>query len=148
MTDQPLRILFLCTGNSCRSQMAEAYARSLGGDRVQVRSAGIEAHGQNARAIQVMGEVGLDLRGQTSDVVTEAWIADSDLVVTVCGHADEQCPVLPPHVQRVHWPLPDPARTTGSEDDILDVFRRVRGEIERRVHELLQQHHALNGGNA
>ena len=130
-------VLFLCTGNSCRSQMAEGYARALGGDRVQALSAGIEAHGKNPRAIAVMAEDGVDIGAQESTVVSDAMLERADLVVTVCGHADEHCPLVPPGVRRVHWPLPDPAKAEGSEDEILAEFRAVRDDIRERVAALL-----------
>ena len=98
MLNRKTRILFLCTGNSCRSQMAEGWANHLGGDRVEAVSAGIEAHGKNPRAIAVMGEAGVDISHQESRRVTPEMLASADLVVTVCGHADEHCPVLPPGV--------------------------------------------------
>ena len=97
---QPINVLFVCTGNSCRSQMGEGWARTLGEGLVHARSAGIEAHGQNPRAIAAMGEVGIDISGQSSDRLTDADLAWADLVVTVCGHADEHCPLLPPDVGR------------------------------------------------
>ncbi|WP_376693987.1 arsenate reductase (thioredoxin) [Wenzhouxiangella sp. EGI_FJ10409] len=131
-------ILFLCTGNSCRSQMAEGFARAIAGERAGVASAGIEAHGQNPRAVAVMREAGVDISQQQSTRVDDDMLAAADLVVTVCGHADEHCPVLPPGVRRVHWPLPDPARASGSEDDIMAQFRTVRDDIRGRVQELLE----------
>jgi len=134
---QATTVLFLCTGNSCRSQMAEGYARALGGDRVQALSAGIEAHGKNPRAIAVMAEDGVDIGAQESTVVSDAMLERADLVVTVCGHADEHCPLVPPGVRRVHWPLPDPAKAEGSEDEILAEFRAVRDDIRERVAALL-----------
>jgi arsenate reductase len=132
-----VHVLFLCTGNSCRSQMAEGWARALGGSAVAVESAGIEAHGKNPRAIAVMAEAGVDISGQESTAVDDAMLRRADVVVTVCGHADEQCPALPPAVRRIHWPLADPARATGSEGQILAVFRATRDEVERRVRALL-----------
>jgi len=134
---EKIRILFLCTGNSCRSQMAEGWARTLGGGQVTVQSAGIEAHGKNPRAILVMREAGVDISGQESTRVTDAMIHDADIVVTVCGHADEHCPVLPPGTRKVHWPLTDPAKATGTEDEILAQFRAIRDEVRFRVVELL-----------
>ena len=137
MADESRNILFLCTGNSCRSQMAEGWARRLGGARVEVQSAGIEAHGKNPRAIAVMAEAGVDISQQESTVVDDAMLARADVVVTVCGHADELCPTLPPTVRKVHWPLTDPARATGSEEEIMAAFRSTRDEVERRVRGLL-----------
>ena len=135
----PLRLLFLCTGNSCRSQMAEGLARALGGEMVAVYSAGIEAHGKNPRAIEVMNEMGVDISAQESTVVTDAMLQGADLVVTVCGHADESCPVLPAGVRKLHWPLPDPARAEGSEEEVMAQFRQVRDDIARRVHTLIHE---------
>jgi len=132
------RILFLCTGNSCRSQMAEGWARHLGGGRIEVQSAGIEAHGKNPRAIAVMAEAGVDISGQESTRVTDDMIRRADIVVTVCGHADEHCPVLPPGVKKIHWPLSDPAKATGTEEEILAQFRATRDEVRRRVADLIQ----------
>jgi arsenate reductase len=134
---ESIHILFLCTGNSCRSQMAEGWARELGGSTIAVESAGIEAHGKNPRAIRVMAEAGVDISGQESTVVDEAMLRRADVVVTVCGHADEVCPALPPAVRKIHWPLTDPAKATGSEAEIMAAFRATRDEVERRVRGLL-----------
>lgn len=131
-------ILFLCTGNSCRSQIAEGWARQLGAGAVAVQSAGIEAHGKNPRAIEVMREAGVDISGQESTIVANDMLQAADIVVTVCGHADERCPVLPPGITRLHWPLTDPAKATGSEEQIMAEFRATRDEIEGRVSELLE----------
>jgi arsenate reductase len=132
-----VNILYLCTGNSCRSQIAEGWTRQLGEGRFDVQSAGIEAHGKNPRAISVMQEAGIDISGQESTIVTDEMLNLADVVVTVCGHANEQCPVLPPGVKKVHWPLTDPAKATGSEDEIMNQFRATRTDIENRVQELL-----------
>ena len=134
-----MHLLFLCTGNSCRSQMAEGWARALGGDWLAVKSAGIEAHGKNPRAIAVMREAGIDISDQESTRLTDDMLQWSDRVVTVCGHADEHCPVLPPGTRKEHWPLSDPAKATGSAEEIMTVFRASRDEIRRRVENLLQR---------
>ncbi|MEJ2654511.1 MAG: arsenate reductase (thioredoxin) [Acidihalobacter sp.] len=134
----PLHLLFVCTGNSCRSQMAEGWARTLGGDRVIAESAGIEAHGKNPRAIAVMAENGVDISAQESTRLSDDMLAHADLVVTVCGHADEHCPALPAGVRKLHWPLTDPAKATGTEEEIMAEFRRVRDEVNQRVHALLE----------
>jgi arsenate reductase len=131
------RILFLCTGNSCRSQMAEGWARHLGGGHIEAESAGIEAHGKNPRAIRVMAEAGVDISIQESTRVTDDMINRADIVVTVCGHADEHCPVLPPGIQKIHWPLSDPAKATGTEEEIMAQFRATRDEVRWRVAELI-----------
>jgi len=132
-----MNILFLCTGNSCRSQIAEGWARQLGNADITVQSAGIEAHGKNPRAIAIMQEAGIDISGQESTRVTDEMLDAADLVVTVCGHADEHCPVLPPGKHKIHWPLEDPARASGSEAEIMSVFRASRDDIRQRVQELL-----------
>ena len=117
--------------------MAEGWARPLGGNSIGVQSAGIERHGQNPRAIAVMREAGVDITGQESTQLTADMLARADLVVTVCGHADEHCPVLPLGVRKEHWPLDDPARATGSEAEIMDVFRASRDDIRGRVADLI-----------
>lgn len=139
MSGKTCKILFLCTGNSCRSQMAEGWARHLGGALIEVESAGIEAHGKNPRAIAVMREAGVDISGQESTRVTDEMIRRADIVVTVCGHADEHCPVLPPGVKKIHWPLNDPAKATGTEDEIMKVFRATRDEVRARVLNLIDE---------
>jgi len=133
------QILFLCTGNSCRSQMAEGFARKFASDRAEILSAGIEAHGKNPRAIAAMAELGIDISEQESTRLNDRMLASTDLVVTVCGHADEHCPVLPPGIRRIHWPLPDPARATGTEAEITAQFQAVRDDIAARVRALLDQ---------
>jgi arsenate reductase (thioredoxin) len=117
--------------------MAEGWANHLGGDRVEAMSAGIEAHGKNPRAIAVMREAGVDISRQESTRVTPAMLAQADLVVTVCGHADEHCPVLPSGAQKKHWPLEDPAKATGTEDEIMAKFRATRDEVRSRVEGLI-----------
>ena len=120
-------IYFLCTGNSCRSQMAEGWAKQHLGDEWDVRSAGLEAHGLNPNAVKAMKEVGIDISNQTSDVIDPKILNNADLVVTLCGHAADNCPVTPPHIKRVHWGFDDPAGKEWSE------FQRVRDEIGARI---------------
>jgi len=117
--------------------MAEGWARHLGAGIIEAESAGIEAHGKNPRAIAVMREAGVDISGQESTRVTDDMLRRADLVVTVCGHADEHCPVLPPGVRKIHWPLEDPARVTETEEEIMTKFRATRDEIRARVETLL-----------
>jgi len=133
-----MKILFLCTGNSCRSQMAEGWARHYGGDWLEVLSAGIEAHGKNPRAIAVMQAAGVDISHQESTRLTPEMLEGLDLVITVCGHADEHCPVLPAGTRKEHWPLSDPAKATGSEEQVMAVFRATRDEVEQRVRALIE----------
>ena len=129
-------IVFLCTGNSCRSQMAEGWAKALHANRYQVYSAGIEAHGLNPLAVQVMREVGIDITTQQSQRIEELNEIPFEVVITVCSHADENCPVLPSRARKLHVPFDDPpalARSAQSEDEALDHYRRVRDEIRRFV---------------
>jgi len=125
--------------------MAEGWSRHLGGDEFSAESAGIEAHGKNPRAIAVMREAGIDISSQESTIVSDEMLRRVGLVVTVCGHADEQCPALPPGVRKIHWPLTDPAKATGSEEEIMAQFRATRDEVRQRVQDLLKQ---LSGGDA
>jgi arsenate reductase len=134
-----MNILFLCTGNSCRSQIAEGWARHFGGEWLHAQSAGIEAHGKNPRAISVMQEAGVDISTQESTRLTDDMLASVDYLVTVCGHADENCPVLPTGIRKEHWPLNDPARATGTEEEIMAVFRESRDDIRRRVADLIER---------
>ncbi|QGP93304.1 Arsenate reductase [Neomoorella glycerini] len=131
-------ILFLCTGNSCRSQMAEGFARALGGDKVEVYSAGIEPAGLNPRAVAVMAEAGIDISRQASDPIDPEILSKADLIVTLCGDARDKCPVTPSTIRREHWPLRDPAKAEGDEEEIMAVFRTVRDEIRERVTQLLK----------
>lgn len=131
------QIYFLCTGNSCRSQMAEGFARQYFGQQWRIASAGIETHGLNPRAVQVMAEKGIDISQYHSKLIDIDYLNSSDLVVTLCGDARDRCPVTPPTVKKQHWPLPDPAQVQGSEAEILTVFRQVRDEIERRAQALV-----------
>ncbi len=134
------RVLFLCTGNACRSQMAEGWLRRLGGDRYEVLSAGTRPQGVNPLAVRVMAEVGVDLSGHTSDPVGKYLDQDFDLLVTVCGGALESCPVFAGRVgERRHWPVDDPAEARGTDEQVLAVFRRVRDEIRGRVEALLKE---------
>lgn len=134
-----MNLLFLCTGNSCRSQMAEGWAHKLAPEWLRVQSAGIEAHGKNPRAIAVMAEAGVDISTQESTRITEDMLQAADLVVTVCGHADEHCPTLPAGTRKEHWPLDDPAKASGDEEQVMNVFRASRDDIKQRVNELLNR---------
>lgn len=130
------RVLFLCTHNSARSQMAEGFLRAMAGDRVEVGSAGTEKTSVNPLAIRVMAERGIDISGQTSKVYSdlESW----DCLITVCDDANERCPWVPGSVERLHWSFPDPSRATGTEEERLVVFRRVRDQIQERLTDWLR----------
>ena len=130
--NRKLRVLFLCTGNSCRSQMAEGWARHLKGDALEPWSAGIETHGLNPRAVAVMAEAGVDISRHRSTHVDELAGVDFDYVITVCSHAHESCPVFPGQAKVIHVGFDDPptlARDAASEDDAMVPYRRVRDEI-------------------
>jgi arsenate reductase len=134
-----LRILFLCTGNSCRSQMAEGWARHLKGEQIEPYSAGIEAHGLNPDAVRVMAEAGVDISGQRSKTVRELHGVDFDYVVTVCDNAHESCPLFPGNAEVVHVGFDDPPRLAAAaktEDERLAPYRRVRDEIRAFVETL------------
>ncbi|MEW6424003.1 MAG: arsenate reductase (thioredoxin) [Bacillota bacterium] len=133
------KVLFLCTGNSCRSQMAEGWAKALAKDKWEIHSAGTNPVGVNPRAVQVMAEAGVDISAQTSKPIDPDLLNSADLVITLCDDAAESCPVTPPTVRRLHWPLADPAKATGTEEEITAAFRAARDEIKRRVEELLSQ---------
>ncbi|GEO67740.1 arsenate reductase (thioredoxin) [Levilactobacillus spicheri] len=133
------QVYFLCTGNSCRSQMAEGWARQLLGPDWRIASAGVEVHGLNPVAVQVMAEAGVDISHQTSTLIDPDYLRTCDLVITLCGDARDRCPVTPATVSKRHWPLPDPAQATGTAADRLAVFRQVRDELRRRVAALAQE---------
>ncbi|AIQ14563.1 arsenate reductase (thioredoxin) [Paenibacillus durus] len=126
-------IYFLCTGNSCRSQMAEGWAKKYLSDGWNIYSAGIEAHGLNPKAVQAMSEVSIDISGQTSDIIDSELLNNADLVVTLCGDAADKCPVTPPKVKREHWGFDDPAKAQGTEEEKWAVFQRVRDQVGARI---------------
>lgn len=133
-------VYFLCTGNSCRSQMADGFLKELGGDQFEVLSAGLEAHGLNLRAVQVMNEAGINISNHTSDVISEEVLARADYIITLCGHADEHCPVVSnPKAVRWHWGFDDPAKATGTEGEIMAQFRTVRDDIKKRIEQFVEE---------
>jgi len=134
-----IKVLFLCTGNSCRSQMAEGWARALKGDRIDAYSAGIETHGLNPNAVKVMAEAGVDISGHKSKLLSDLKDVKFDYVVTVCGHAHETCPMFPAKAKVVHVGFDDPPRLAAAmtaEDEKLNCYRHVRDEIRRFVESL------------
>ena len=133
-------IYFLCTGNSCRSQIADGFLNALGSDKYEVKSAGLEAHGLNPRAVQVMQEAGVDISKNTSDVIDPDILNRADYVITLCGHADEHCPVISnKNVTKWHWGFDDPAKATGTEDEIMNQFRSVRDSIKSRIEQFVKE---------
>ena len=125
------KVLVLCTGNSCRSQIAEAYLRHFAGEKAEIYSAGIETHGVNPRAISTMKEDGIDITQHTSNNIDEYVNIDFDFVITVCDNAKERCPFFPTKAKKFHQNFPDPAKATGTEEAILEQFREVRQMIKR-----------------
>lgn len=134
------KILVLCTGNSCRSQIAEGYLRHFAGDAAEIYSAGVETHGVNPRAIATMAEDGIDISGHTSNNVSEYSGIDFDYVITVCDHAKERCPVFPSRAQQFHENFPDPAKATGTEEEIGQAFREVRQIIRNYFERFVKTH--------
>jgi arsenate reductase len=137
---EPLKLLFLCTGNSCRSQMAEGWTRQLKGDQIKAFSAGIETHGLNPHMIKVMDEAGVDVSNQKSENIRDFAEHDLDVVITVCGHAHETCPVFPANCKVVHTGFPDPpkmakelAEKGATEKEQLDCYRSVRDKIKEYI---------------
>jgi len=142
--DKKLKVLFLCTGNSCRSQMAEGWARRLKGDVIEAYSAGLETHGLNPNAVKVMAEAGVDISGHKSKLLAALDGITFDYVVTVCGHAHETCPFFPAKAKVVHVGFDDPpqlAKAAKTEAEALDCYRRVRDEIREYVSGLPESLH-------
>ena len=134
-----LKVMFLCTGNSCRSQMAEGFARTVGIGLIEARSAGLMAAGVHPRAIAVMQESGIDISHQRSQEIDPDLLRTMDVVITLCDNAAEACPVTPPAVRRLHWPVKDPVGTVGTEEIIMIEFRRARDEIREKVEQFVDE---------
>jgi arsenate reductase len=143
MEGKKKRVMFLCTGNSVRSQMAEGFLRALSGSSIEVRSAGIFPAGLHPRAVAVMKEAGIDISGQYSKEMDRRLISNMDIVITLCGNAEEVCPQTPPSVKRIHWPIKDPIGAVGTEEGIMGEFRKARDEIKMRVEKIIKE---LNKG--
>jgi len=127
------RVMFLCTANSCRSQMAEGLAREFGKEVIEVYSAGLMAAGVHPRAVSVMKEIGIDISRQKSKEIDDKILGSMDVVITLCGHAEKHCPRTPPGIARIHWPVEDPVGTIGTEERIMYEFRRARDEIREKI---------------
>ncbi|MBC6112870.1 arsenate reductase ArsC [Pedobacter sp. CCM 8938] len=132
-------ILVLCTGNSCRSQIAEAYLRYFAGDRANIYSAGIETHGVNPRAIETMKADGIDISKHTSNHINEYLEMDFDFMITVCDHAKESCPYFPTQAIKFHYNFPDPAKATGTESQIMAQFNLVRDLIKEYAKDFINK---------
>jgi arsenate reductase len=123
------KVLVLCTGNSCRSQLAEGYLRYFAGDKAEIYSAGIETHGVNPRAVEIMKKDGIDISQHTSNNVNEYTGIEFDFVITVCDNAKESCPYFPTNAVKLHHNFPDPAKARGKEEEVMEQFRKVREMI-------------------
>ncbi|OJW79613.1 MAG: protein tyrosine phosphatase [Bacteroidetes bacterium 46-16] len=134
------KVLVLCTGNSCRSQIAEGYIRHFAGNKAEVYSAGVETHGVNPKAIEVMAEDGIDISGHTSNNITEYYGIDFDFVITVCDNAKERCPFFPTKAQKFHENFPDPAKATGTDEEVMDAFRSVRQLVKDYAQNFVTDH--------
>ena len=138
------KILVLCTGNSCRSQLAEGYLRHFVGDKALVYSAGVETHGVNPRAIATMKQDGIDISGHTSNNILEYTDIEFDYVITVCDNAKERCPYFPSNAQKFHYNFPDPAKATGTEEEIEKAFSDVRAMIKKYCADFVKNQLKLN----
>ena len=127
------KVMFLCTGNSCRSQMAEGFAKELGKGIIEPYSAGVISTFVHPRAIAVMREIGIDISGQKSKEMDENLLIKMDIIITLCSNAEKSCPLTPPEIKRFHWPIEDPVSASGTEDEIMNEFRRARNEIKERI---------------
>ena len=137
---QMKNILVLCTGNSCRSQIAHAYLQLFAGEKATVYSAGIETHGVNPRAIAILKEENMDISHHTSNNIKEYFEVPFDLILTVCDHANEHCPYFPSKALKIHHNFPDPAKATGTETEIMAQFRAVRDEIKVFCKEFVEKY--------
>lgn len=134
------KILVLCTGNSCRSQIADGYLKHFAGQKAEVYSAGVETHGVNPKAIAIMKEDGIDISQNTSNNVEEYRTIDFDFIITVCDNAKERCPYFPGEAQKFHYNFPDPAKATGTDEEVLNQFRVVRQMIKEYSQTFVQEH--------
>lgn len=133
-----IKIMFLCTANSCRSQMAEGFAKVFSRGSLEVHSAGLMAAGVHHRAVEVMRETGIDISAQESKVIDEDTLRQMDLIVTLCPYAEAYCPDTPQRIKRLYWPIRDPVGAAGSEEEIMNDFRRARDEIKEKVWDLVR----------
>lgn len=133
------KVMFLCTGNSCRSQMAEGLARELGRGLVEPHSAGLIAAGVHQRAIAAMREIGIDITHQKSKEIDADLLRKMDVVITLCSNAEESCPWTPPEIRRIHWPIKDPVGAVGTEEEIMREFRKARDEIKAKIAGFLRE---------
>ena len=134
-----LKIMFLCTGNSCRSQMAEGFARALGKGLIEPCSAGVMPSQVHPKTVQVMKEIGVDISNQRSKGINENLLNAMDMIITLCSSAEAMCPMTPPRIKRIHWSIDDPKTATGSEEEILNTFRSARDDIKKKIEMLIDE---------
>ncbi len=132
------KVMFLCTGNSCRSQMAEGLARELGKGTIEPYSAGLIPVGINPNAITVMNEIGIDISDQKSEAIDDKLLNEMDAILTLCSHADASCPAIPGGIKRFHTPINDPVEAVGNEEEVLNEFRRARDETKDKINDLIR----------
>ncbi len=134
-----LKVMFICTANSCRSQMADGLARHLGKGIIEPYSAGLFKFYVHPRAIEVMKEIGIDISKQTSNAIDKKLLKKMDIIITLCTHAEASCPVTPSRIKRLHWPIKDPVGTKGTEEEILNAFRRARDKIRVKIEGFIEE---------
>ena len=134
-----LKVMFLCIGNSCRSQMAEGFARELGKGIIEPYSAGLSPAGVNPNAVRVMKEIGIDISNQKSKAIDETLLNTMDIIITLCGRAEASCPMTPLEIKRIHWPIEDPVGAIETEQEIMDAFRKARDEIKTKIQSLVKE---------
>ena len=134
-----LKVMFLCIGNSCRSQMAEGFARELGKGIIEPYSAGLSPAGVNPNAVRVMKEIGIDISNQKSKTIDEELLKKMDIIITLCGHAEASCPMTPPEIKRIHWPIEDPVGAIGTEEEIMKAFQKARDDIKTKIQSVVKE---------
>ncbi len=138
--------MFLCTGNTCRSQMAEGFAKALGQGLIEVHSAGVNPAGHiHPKAIAAMNEAGIDISSQESKGIDPELLLTMDMVITLCGNAESTCPATPPRIKKAHWPIEDPVSALGTEEKMMNEFRKARDEIKTHMENLIKELRAGGG---
>ncbi len=134
-----VKIMFMCTGNSCRSQMAEGFARAMGKGVIEPYSAGVKPSEVHPKTVQVMKETGVDISCQTSKGIDESLLHTMDIIITLCSSAEALCPMTPPRIKRIHWSIDDPTSATGTEEEVVNAFRKARDEIQKKIEILVEE---------
>lgn len=134
-----LKIMFMCTGNSCRSQMAEGFARAMGKGVIAPYSAGVKPSEVHPKTVQVMKEIDIDISRQASKGIDEKLLNTMDIIITLCSSAEALCPMTPPRIKRIHWSIDDPKSAAGTEEEVLNAFRKARDEIKKKIEILVEE---------